>query len=569
MRRAIFLLFVLLAVSILGAPPSQAQFAACNHDYVRTFDVPAYGTSPAWSAGTIECVEYFRFSFSTPHGERWIRGVGDVNVDALLTPGAVRAVEDGARRSAQRMEALGDYRIDNTTILITFATSEPISAERKEGQAAAWTMPGQGPESAECHVTLFLFGDYSASGEIPYMTAHELFHCIQKASLSEAQNNSAAAYGLWWIEGSAELFAAAAVGEQARWNNASSFDDAVRSERPLYAMTYEASVFFYWRHQHEGLGALMPFLRGMAGDPSEAAQRGAIRSTVSDDTLLDFAQAYDDREITFPGGRALAFGARVDGPTWTISATGTQRRTLKPFVIMPGWADYACANWANTASEANVEARDQRGRDWGDWPAETNARDTDGARYRSIAFHTGEENAELTLRANRTAACGSCLERAEIDRCVVGRWQLTGGGPGEWLRSQGMPFTRMNISDLSISLNEDGTFSSEGFNVDFRIEHRDRAGEGQGSTQPTTGRWAAAEGRLYGCFDSGGASEGTVTVESPRGRGAAPYNRPGPFGASGSTTYTCDDTTFYTEQPMPRGGPMTHTFTRQTPRLPE
>jgi hypothetical protein len=569
MRRALILVFALLAASTLNVTPSRAQFAECNHDYVRTFDVPAYGDDPAWSAGTIECVEYFRFEFSTPGGQRWIRGIGDVNVDRLLAPGAIAAVREGARLAAQRMDALGDYRIDNTTILMTFSVSEPLSTERKEGQSAAWTMPGQGVETSECHVTMFLMDDYNTTGEMQYITAHELFHCVQKASLSEAQNASAAAYGLWWIEGSAELFAAAAIGEQARWNNASSFDDAVRNERPLYAMTYEAAVFFYWRNQQSDLGGLMPFLRRMAGDPSEGAQRGAIRAAVSDSELLDFAQAYDERTIRFPSGRPLPFGARIDGETWNVTATGTQRRTLKPFVIMPGITAYACANWDNRVSDANLRVRDESGGAWGDWPAQTNARDSGGARYRSIAFHSGDENVELTLRHNRTAACGSCLEVAAIDRCLVGRWQLTGGGPGEWLQRQGIPFTRMNITPMMLTMGEDGVFTTGGFSSDFRADYGDMAGEGRASTAPTNGRWGAQGGRLYGCTDSGGASSGTATVESSRGRGTAPYSSPGLFGVSGSTTYSCNDTTFSTEQPMERGGPMTHTFTRQTPRLPE
>jgi len=569
MRRALFLMFVLLTASMLNIAPSRAQFAECNHDYVRTFDVAEYGDDPAWSAGTIECVEYFRLSFETPAGTRWIRGIGDVNVDRLLAPGAIRAVEEGARLASQRMDGLGDYSFDNTTILIAFATSEPLATERKEGQASGWTMPGQGPETSECHVTLFLMDDYNTSGEMQYIVAHELFHCVQQASLSEAQNTSSAGYGLWWIEGSAEVFAAAAVGEQGRWNNASDFDAAVANERPLYAMTYEASVFFYWQHQREGLGALMPFLRSMAGSPSEAAQRGALRATTSDSEFLDFTQAYDERTIRFPSGRPLPFGARLDGETWAIANTGSQHRTLKPFVIMPGWADYACANWENAVSEANMRVRDERGGDWGDWPTETNARDSGGARYRSLAFHTGDDNIELRVRHNRTAACGSCLAVATIDRCMVGRWRLTGGGPGEWMQRQGIPFTRMNISPFTLIINEDGTYATEGFNFDFRVQYPDSAGEGQAATQATNGRWGAERGRLYGCTDAGGSSSGTATVESEGIRGTAPYSSPGPFGASGSTTYSCDDSTFHTSQPMERGGPMTHTFTRESRRLPE
>lgn len=567
MRRTLVLLATLLAASLLGVRPSQAQFATCDHAYVASFDVPAYGTSPAWSAGTIECVPYFDFSFTTPHGTRHIRGVGDVNVDRLIRPGAIDAIRQGAERAAQRMEALGEYSIDNTTILITFSTSDPISTERKEGGASAWTLPSDASAPKECHVTLFLMSDHSLE-EMQYATAHELFHCVELASLSEAQNNTAAGYGLWWIEGAAELFAAAAIGEQERWNNAAAFDEAVRNERPLYAMTYEASVYFYWQHQREGFGALMPFLRGMADNPSESAQRAAIRRMTPDHKLLEFAEAYDDRTIVYPSGRALRSGSRIDGEVWSVSATSTQRRTIKPFVIMPGWTDYACGNWENNVSDVNVAARDERASSWSDWPGATNARDTGGARYRSIAFHSGDENAELRLRTSRTASCEPCLASTAIDRCVVGVWRQTGGGPLEYLRRNGVPITMANQDQLELTMRDDGTFSTNAIRTEMQTEttdshgHRLR-GSGRGATSAVHGRWSAEGGALRGCVDSGGSPRGVTTLEAEGHSRSMPWSGSA-AGTSGGTNYSCSDATFTTSSPT-RYGDMTYTFTRVSP----
>jgi|CXWL01.1.fsa_nt_gi hypothetical protein len=569
MRRAWVVLIAFVALAF-GVEPSQAQFAECSQDYVRTFEVTE-GDIP-WSPGELECVEYFRFSVSTPHGERWIRGIGDINVGALLTPGAIESVETGARRAAERLRELGDYRIDNTTILMAFAVAHADSDAPLEGSAAAWTEPGQGRESSECRMTAFLLGDYNTDHEIPYMVAHELFHCVQIASLSEAQNATSSGLGLWWIEGSAEVFAAATVGAQDRWNSAAAFDEAVLNEQALFEMSYSASIFFYWRHQHSGLAGLMPFLLQMAGDASAAAQRGAIRAAMSNEELLEFAEAYDDRRIYYPGGGGVRFGTRIDGETWTIDATSTHNRELKPFVITPGWADYACGTWRNrlTPDNLNVEATEESSSTWEAYPAEIDRREGARTRYRTMAMHTGDEDVTLSMRAERRASCTPCLSRTVIDRCLLGTWRQTGGGPMEWLRRQGIPqVTRDNTGALVMTLNENGTFSSQNVGMDFQVTVPGRdgptTGDGYGAIQGTSGRWSAQDGRLYACFDSGGEAAGTVAVRTPGGGSSSPFAFGSNAGEQGSSSYTCSDAAFTTSSPMPRGGAMEYQFARVTP----
>jgi hypothetical protein len=570
MRRTLLLFFGLLLASLADIPASRAQFIECDHDYVASFDVPASRGDPGWSAGTIECVEYFRFSFSTPHGTRWIRGIGDVNVSTMLAPGAVEAAERGARLSAQRMAALGDYTIENTTILMAFATAESLAEEPASGRTAAWTLSADHstPAFNECHITLFLLNDYSTDVEIPHSVAHELFHCIQSATLTPAQFATRTGKGIWWIEGSAEMFAASVVGnDNVRWDRAAQFHSAVEDGVALYELSYSSAVLFWWMHDRYGLGALMPLLREAPESGSAAAQRRFLRDAFDEGERLQFVKAYLNRSIPYPGASSSRVSEAPDGETWSIEANSTHTRTLEPFVIALGWAEYGCGLWGNNVSDANAEAR--HGESWARWPSETDARSGPRVRYRVAAIHTGDEPMELRLRTERRASCQACMTQTAIDRCVVGQWRLTAGGPQEWLRRQGIPFTRLNVSEFTIAMNEDGTFSTSAFNSDFRVEYPDMAGSGAGRTNATTGRWAAEEGRLYGCTDSGGESSGTATVESSRGSGSAPYERGGLFGTEGSTTYSCNATTFYTEQPTPRGGPMTHTFTRLTPPPPE
>jgi hypothetical protein len=509
-------------------------------------------------------VEYFRFSFSTPGGTRWIRGIGDVNVDSLLTPGAVAAVEDGARRSARRMADLGSYRIDNTTVLMTFAVSRPGElsddlAVRREGGSAGWTRRREDASGTECLVTLFLLGDYSTFGEIQYTTAHELFHCVQQATLSPEQVATMTGGGAWWAEGAAVWFATAAIGAQGRWNVPRLFAAAVSAERPLYDMAYEMGIFFYWLHQNRGVGAIMPFLSGMAGEDGDAAQRAAMRDQLSDEGWLEFAQDYEDGEITAPDGGSVP-RPDIDGETWSISASGTQRRTPAPFVITMGWADFRCGRWESNATDINDSVREESSREWGDWPSEVDARDRGSVRYRMIALNTGDGDVRQELDSRRTASCTSCLAETVIDRCLIGTWALTGGGPMEFMRRAGVPITRDNMGQLTITLDEDGAYTTRSVGVDYQVDPRDGRGavDTTGQIQASAGRWSAERGRLRACADDGGGATMTSV-----GRGAVvPHVFGSIAGTEGGAQYSCSDTTLITA-PDPR---MPYTFTRQTPR---
>ena len=420
MRRALLLLVLLLATSLLGAPPSSAQFVGCSPGYINSFSVPAIDDYPAYSPGDIDCQEFFRFPFETPYGTRWIRAIGDRDVSRELPPHGVESVRAAAEAAARAMRGLGDFDIQDATILISSTRPGPPAEEPKSGYSDAWTLEGQ----AECHVTLFIQNDFSPD-EISFTLAHELFHCVQNATLSAEQTATQFAYGLWWGEGSADLFAAVVAGAQdARWPRGAKFDRAVRLERPLYAMTYEAAIFFYWEHQHNGLSWLMPFLDRMATSATEDAQRNAIRHATTRVEMLQFAQAYDDHLINYPGGGPVNFGARIDGDIWPITETSRWRRTFKPFVITPGWIDYACGRWENTPEGVlNYGVRLESAADWGGLPRQVDARGGVSTRYRLVAMHVGDELENLTLDVERTEACTECVIPAAIDRCVVGRWR--------------------------------------------------------------------------------------------------------------------------------------------------
>ncbi|MGQ0534005.1 MAG: hypothetical protein ACT4OF_15130 [Caulobacteraceae bacterium] len=573
MRRTVVLLAALLATSLFAAQPSRAQIM-CSDEYVSSFDVPPdpHGAYPAWTAGDIECRQWFVVPIETPHGEIAVRGIGDVSVAATLPPGGLAAIEAGVVRARERMTGLGEYRLHDTAILISRARSSPTEPQPRFGYSDAWTVPGASADrTTECHITLFIQTDYSTE-EIYYVVAHELFHCIQKATLSSLIVRSQNSTGAWWSEGSAEWFAAWTAGAQSRWDRAAPFDRAIAEHMPIHGMSYKAAIFFYWLHEtHGGASEILPFLRQMSPGIDMNSQELAMQRVLTPEQWLAFAQAYDDREINYPGGGRVGFGQRLEGETWPVEATSSHSRLLKSYVIGVGWADYACGRWANTVTEANIGVQPEHQDSWTRWPGEIDTRDSAGAgrRYRMVGLITepGRE-VEFTLEAERREACSACLTRSVVDRCVVGRWRQTGGGPLEYLRSRGVPITIANQTELVITLNDDGTFSTNAINTDVEMEQtmprgRTLRSTGIGQTSAVSGRWSAEDGELLGCIDSGGIPEGMTYFEAAGQTRMSPWSG-GVAGTGGATTYTCSDSTFTTSSPTAHG-PMNYEFTRETP----
>jgi hypothetical protein len=162
----------------------------------------------------------------------------------------------------------------------------------------------------------------------------------------------------------------------------------------------------------------------------------------------------------------------------------------------------------------------------------------------------------------------SCLGMpAIVDKCMVGTWKLTEGGPMEWLKAQGVPaVTRDNMGAIVMTINDDGTFRSQGFNMDYQLEFRGadeiRKADTHGQVKGTSGLWSAKNGKLHACFTQGGEAEGSTTVSTKKGPRNSPFALGGVAGQDGSSSYSCSNTTFITSSPMPRGGDMRHKFTR-------
>ena len=409
----------------------------------------------------------------------------------------------------------------------------------------------------ECYITSFMFGRAGRADEIPQTTSHEIFHCIQAASLSAAQWNTTTAGGVWWAEGSAEYFASLAVPDAGDLHNrAAAFDRAVAAETPLHDEAYGMAVFFHWLHHRSGATGLMPFLNQMAASSDDAAQRSAMRSALDDAGWLEFAQSYADRSITMPNGAPLSFSGD-DGESIAFESNRTERTTLRPFILRRGWIKYDCGRWENELNpdSANLGARAQTGGAWSSLPPEIDASSGGETHYRFAALHSGDSDQRLSIKVERIHGCQPCAGSDELDACVVGTWVMTGGGAIEWMKSQGIPIIRDNPGTRVIRYDDKGVYFTQEFATQITVETRDGVAYGQGVAIPAAGRWSIANGKLAVCQDSGGMS-GTVT----KGSVTMPVSAPGR--GTLLQDYSCSETTMETSLDMGSGSPMRTTYSK-------
>lgn len=560
-----------VAGALLFGGRAETQPAGCAAAMVGDFEIRNPDGTVAWGVPDMECVQYFDVVVDTSYGQRHIRGIGDVNADTFLPRGGIAAIEAGVRQTAARLRDLGNYKIADVTILMTGAAATPadlVDGTWKHNDVAADARPDRMPVSGRCPVRLFILNPMN-NDDMKKALAHELFHCVQFGSLAPAQIAGAAN---WWLEGSAEMFSVYVFPERSpQFNRESQFRASVEARKPIFQMDYDALFLFLHLNQRSGIGRLVPTLQTMPSSTADSAQRAALRGLMGSDEWLKFAEAFDDRQIRYPNGRVADFGAPVEGERWRFSATSTQTRTLKPFVISPGHAEYECGLWSNRLdpTTATMTVKKESTGSWTAWPGETDCRAAGSVRYRTMGIETKDDNRTVSLRAERRIACNNCLAgETRIDPCLVGVWEQSGGGPLEYLQRMGVPFTRDNMGRLRLTMRDDGTFTSQSVGVNYQVTARTRRGPATGDTvgsvAGTMGRWSAADGQIRSCFDSGGEPDTTTTVTMGGYTRSFKTHNSGVAGFSGTASYQCTATTLTTTNPT-RYGEMRYTFAKVSP----
>ena len=103
----------------------------------------------------------------------------------------------------------------------------------------------------------------------------------------------------------------------------------------------------------------------------------------------------------------------------------------------------------------------------------------------------------VTDTKSETSDCGGTHE---LDRCMVGNWEMTVDGATEFARKQLKGVTVQMTSHVGerFVLNGDGTFATGVVKTNVKVDKADAHGAGQFVTQ-SSGRWTAAAGKLNFC----------------------------------------------------------------------
>lgn len=304
----------LLLACLAWAGPAMA-FGPCDSTtYVSNFDPEGLPRNTC----RVVSVETLRHSGGSSHIRLLaVEGEGNfVNEDALKL--VFRRL---ANRASEALTALPDLRVNEVSVLIT-RLPPPDHDERRATDAWARTFVKNG----ECFITQFWPMESTTRDYFMFLIAHEIFHCVQDASEYHATGGSDS---IWWREGTAEYFANLTYPGTSYSDGYVADFDLQSPRTPLNGMTYASVVYFFWLAQQEGPGAIVRFIRGMAGGGNGLA---AMQEHIPAAAWHDFGQAYLDGEIVAPGARPVPTSPttgrllRIDGPA-------RPRVRTEPFVL--------------------------------------------------------------------------------------------------------------------------------------------------------------------------------------------------------------------------------------------
>lgn len=549
---------IILALSASVAPPARASFGDCSSKaYWALFD-ERYG-DPSF-VREFDCVERVRIPVATRGSTRHIRIIHDRSADWIADAAAMAEFERGARAAAAAIGRLGGVDLEDVTLFLTddFPPREGAHTFSNVAASAEFTRDG------ECHVIVYLIGPAGTRRHSATAVAHEIFHCIQVANLSSAQMRSGSGGlrggGDWWLEGSATWFAALALPDPGPLPDEVDRFDSSSATTPLNAMAYEASPFFLWLGQNASPAGVMGFLREMASDRSESAQRAAMAAALPQEDWLLFAQDYLDGAIRHPHGTDLSFAEPAQGDAWTWSATQTRTAPLEPFVLHRGVIAFECGRWRTSVDPAPTHgARPQDGGAWNALPAAIDTTSGSGGNYRLAAINATPSRVTLSVVGTMESGCGDCAGVRTTDACLVGSWRMTGGGGPEWLRRQGVE-GNYRTSNETIVFRRDGTYVTGmvGLESDGRLREGGSF-QGRGQVQ-AGGRWSTSAGVLNLCADMQHLSGQTVITTRDGQRVTIPVPSAPPEPAH--PRYSCAGSTLDLEIPIPGAAPMPSQYTR-------
>jgi hypothetical protein len=505
------------------------------------------------NATDFECQKPYIRNFESSGEARIARVIVDANAKDLIPDETIAALRKGIDAAIELFARLPNVKLQHVTV---FAYNGGSPSVVPDGKPYAVT---NGKRSAdECYITIFAEAGMGDDLETSVALAREIFHCMQYATLSEAQMNTRRAGGDWWIEGVAEALADLALpGSGAAVDRSAEFAGAVTSHTPLNDMATSATPFFQWMIAKKGVDFLIGFQAAMTTSGGDDAQHAAMRTAMPDkNDWLDFAKAYVDNEISAAGGAGLATPA-PEITRFKFSETTEEELTRGPFVLNYGPVEYLCGIWANTIDPEGHAAM-KIDMVWQDWPKSVENSAEVAKQWTFVALNTGEISPKHDLTATLETPCGDCQGSEKLDKCLVGTWVMKGGGPVEYLRQMGMAdFAQIEASEMMMRLAANGGYSSVPMNINLEAQTDQRTVTGNGNSTGSIGKWSAEAGVLNIC-----PSFQMATAEASTSDGV---NFANAFDISKeiSVLYSCVDATLTTTIEIGDGlPPMTTIFAR-------
>lgn len=452
-------------------------------------------------------------------------------------------------------------RIQPVTIVLT-SFEEHFDAAGRDvpphtGRAVAHGVTNAGRFPSECPVTMYKLDEGVTDAEFTRTLAHEVFHCIQFATWTAKFLEPD---GLWWIEGSAEYFGVLVVPEALEGHH-QGFGEASQTaglaeDGAARALDYENVAFFSWLHQQGGGPAVGTFLSDLplGGAPANAQALIDLPqwTRFTEDLLTD--------RVHLPGGEAVPKGRsllvlEVDEADRDSDLETDAFRTLRADVDVTSPGRYE----VSVDGPETLKARLRTGEgEWQDLPAPVEScRNSAPATLYAV---TTEGPVSFTVKTRKTGDCSPCETAGVGDSCMAGTWMMTGGGPLEWMRANGMPADiKVEASEMSVRMTRSGDYLLNPVSVTIEAASDGMQVTGDSQSVGLSGHWGAADGVLHICPLSGEVAT-SIQVD-----GAPMMSRMFGAGESMQLAYTCNGNTMTTTMEIPGLGPMETTYTRTGP----
>lgn len=478
-------------------------------------------TTPAFAATMklkpgyqFDCVEMARETLSAGGGVWQVRAVRSKATEggqiAPYVQAAISDVQDAVKIWEPYANAMG-FSFGH----VTFVFSDPLESEvdfatklEALGSFEAFGLANNYTFPQECVVLLNIPVVVKSSLEnFRSLIAHEAFHCVQGFSFPQS-NNVGDGAEVWWVEGTAVLFAALVQTEAALLDQGFLTFSKGIGEKPITQRAYDTGVFFAYLLQ-QGPEVLGKFFKGLAKAPGEAAQIQAAQAALGEEVLDGFARAFFDGTISLPSGYTFP-GAPEPEPQIITDAVEIPSGKV-PFTVDMRVLSFVGADFA-VADAARYEVRDMDAKDWGDMPNEVKLENCKEPRDLAAVRFVGslpKDTLGFPIVASVIKKCDLCQALPDLEKCLVGTWKLRPEEMLSWLQKKTVGNDEVRYTDAGgtvlLTLGADGTaqWVIEGLKIGAVIEPTVLEGlkitidvEGDGIAP---GQWSTGAGQMNFC----------------------------------------------------------------------